>query len=118
MAFAFLKSPNETPWDRFSHRMSDALTAASVELRTKHKRRLALGSPVKLGTDQGDLVRVPIIVSGGAREYAIAYLTVANLSERPDHRRLERIAMEAVVAALPYVNSAPAKPGDVLYTYP
>lgn len=118
MAFAFLKSPNETPWDRFSHRMDGALHAASTELRTRYQRRLQLGSPVKLGTEQGDVVRVPIEVHGGPRAFAIAYLTVSDVSERPDQRRLERIAMDAAAAALPYAESAPAKPGDVLYTYP
>ena len=58
MALSFFKSPNEEPWDRFSHRMNRALEAASVELKHKHQRRLQLGSPVKMPGDTADLIRV------------------------------------------------------------
>lgn len=118
MALSFFKSPNEEPWDRFSHRMNRALEAASVELKQKHQRRLQLGSPVKMPGDTADLIRVPIEVRGGAPEYAIAYLEIDELGGRADQRKLETIAMDAVQAALPYAQAPPEKPGDILFRYP
>lgn len=118
MALSIFKSPQEEPWDRFSHRMNRTLDAASVELKGRHQRRLQLGSPVKMPADPVDLIRVPIEVRGGAREYAIAYLDISELRGTPDQRRLEAIAMDAAQAALPYVQAPPEKPGDLLYTYP
>jgi hypothetical protein len=118
MALSIFKSPQEEPWDRFSHRMNRSLDAASVELKGRHKRRLQLGSPVKMPSDPVDLIRVPIEVRGGPREYAIAYLEIGDLRSNPDQRRLEAIAIDAARTALPYVQTPPEKPGAVLYTYP
>ncbi|MGE0538641.1 MAG: hypothetical protein AB7R89_00475 [Dehalococcoidia bacterium] len=118
MALSFFKSPNEEPWDQFSHRMNRALEAASVELKQKHQRRLQLGSPVKMPGDPADVVRVPIEVRGGAHQYAIAYLDIDALGGRTDQRKLEAIAMDAVQAALPYAQTPPAKPGSILFRYP
>src|SRR5215213_9630929 len=118
MAFSFLKSPTEEPWDRFARRMNRALDSASVELKGKHQRYLRLGSPVKLGDDAGDIVRAPIEVRGGNHEYAIAYLQIADVAHRPTQRRLEAIAFDAAQAAMPYAAAAPDKPADVLFSYP
>ena len=117
MALSFFKSPNEEPWDRFSHRMNRALEAASVELKQKHQRRLQLGSAVKMPGDAADVIRVPIEVRGGAHQYAIGYLDIDEL-RKPDQRRLEAIAMDAMQAALPYAQTPPANPGSVLFRYP
>jgi hypothetical protein len=118
MALSIFKSPNEEPWDRFSHRMNRALDSASVELKNRHQRRLQLGSPVKMPGEAADVIRVPIEMRGGTREYAVAYLDINDLRGNPDQRRLETIAREAVQAALPYAHTPPEKPGDVLLTYP
>jgi hypothetical protein len=118
MALSFFKSPNEEPWDRFSHRMNRALEAASVELKQKHQRRLQLGSAVKMPGDTADVIRVPIEVRGGAHQYAIGYLDIDELRGRTDQRRLEAIAMDAAQAALPYAQTPPANPGSILFRYP
>lgn len=117
MALSFFKSPDEEPWDRFSHRMNGALDAASAELKSRHQRRLQLGSAVKMPGEATDVIRVPIEVRGGAHEYAIAYLDVTE-ARAADQRRLEAIAADAVQAALPYAQAPPAKPGAVHFTYP
>jgi hypothetical protein len=104
MALSIFKSASEAPWDRFSHRMDRALDAASVEFKSKHRRHLRLGSPVRLGGATSDIIRVPIEVHGGRHEYAIAYLEVKDLKDGSvDSRRLETIAMEAASAAQPYI---------------
>lgn len=118
MAFSIFKSPNEEPWDRFSHRMRRALDAASVEFRDRHQRHLALGSPVKVAADGGDLIRVPIEVRGGPSQYAIAYLHVTRMDAKDDNRRMEAVAQEAVRAAEPYAAEPPAKPGQLMISYP
>lgn len=118
MALSLFKSANETPWDRFSHAMDHALTGASGEFRRQHHRRLALGSPVRIAEAGGDVVRLPIEVRGGVREYAIAYLHVVDVREKPNSARLQEIARDAVQAAEPFAESPPAKPGETVLRYP
>lgn len=118
MALSIFKSSTEEPWDRFCHTMGRALDAASAEFRGRHNRRLALGSPVKVGEEGGDITRVPVEVRGGAREYAIAYLHVKSLAGKSDARRMAAVAQEAVRAAEPYAAEPPAKPGRLVITYP
>jgi hypothetical protein len=117
MALSIFKSPVEEPWDRFSTKVNRALESASLELRARYQRHLRLGSPVKISEDQGDMIRVPIEVRGGTRQYAVAYLEVHNLRGQPDERRIEAIARDAALAALPYAQTPPEKPGDVVFRY-
>ncbi len=58
---------------------------------------MRLGSPVLIGTPGGDVIRVPVILKGGAREVPVAYVRI----EKPDvdkarisalARRLESMA--------------------------
>ena len=118
MALSIFKSPDEEPWDRFCNRMERALAAASGEFRRRHDRQIALGSPVKLAEAGEDVIRAPIEVRGGPREYSVAYLHVKNVEGRLDERRLASIAQEAVRAAEPYAEAPPEKPGQTVLTYP
>jgi hypothetical protein len=119
MALAFFKSPQEEPWDRFSHRMDRALDAASSTFKARHNRHLRLGSPVKLPGGESDVIRVPIEVRGGPYEYAIAYLeTRGGELGKADGRRMDAIAREAAQAAAPYLDARPEKPGEVVFRYP
>ena len=118
MALSIFKSPDEEPWDRFCRKMDGALQAASADFSRRHERWLRLGSPVKVSDEGGDVIRAPIEVRGGRREYAIAYLHVKEGDGKVDPRRLEAIAREAAQTAEPYATEPPAKPGEVLLTYP
>jgi len=118
MALSIFKSRDEEPWDRFCQRMDRALQAASADYRRRHQRSLMLGSPVKVAGEGGDLIRAPIEVRGGRREYAFAYLQAKLADGKLDQRRLDAIARDAARAAEPYATEPPAKPGDVLLTYP
>ena len=118
MALSIFKSRSEEPWDRFSHRMNRALETASAAFRQRHRRELRLGSPVKVSGTDADIIRAPIEVCGGTREYAIAYLEAKGLDGKLDDRRLEAIARAAAEAAEPYAERPPDKPGDVVLTYP
>ncbi len=118
MALSIFKSPTEEPWDRFCQQMDRALRSASADFSRRHERSLRLGSPVKVPAGEEDAIRVPIEVRGGRREYAVAYLEAKRLDGKLDRRRLDTIAREAAQAAEPYATEPPAKPGDVLLTYP
>jgi hypothetical protein len=119
MAPSLFKSPQEGPWDQFSHRMDRALDSASSIFKARHNRYLRLGSPVKLPGADADLIRTPIEVRGGPYEYAIAYLEAsANQLEKSDTRRMDAIARDAAEAAEPYLEKRPDKPGDVVFRYP
>ncbi len=118
MAFSFLKSPSEEPWDRFSHAVGRALADASGEFSRQYNRRIALGSPVKISEAHDDVIRVPIEVRGGAPEYAIAYLHAKDIGGRLNHERIRRIAGEAVSTAEPYATTPPREPGETVITYP
>ena len=119
MALSIFKSPTETPWDRFSHRMDRALDSASSAFKARHQRHLRLGSPVKMPGGDDDIIRVPIEVRGGPYEYAIAYLEAHSSDlEKSDSRRMDAIAREAAQAAEPYLDRRPEKPGEVVFRYP
>ncbi len=118
MALSIFKSRDEEPWDRFCRRMDRALQSASADFSRRHERWLRLGSPVKVAAEGGDVIRAPIEVRGGRREYAIAYLHVKQPDGRVDERRLDAIAREATQAAEPYATEPPAKPGEVVLSYP
>ena len=119
MALSIFKSKQEEPWDRFHQRMGRALESASGGFRRQRGRYLYLGSPVKLGTAEGDIIRAPIEVRGGTDEYAIAYVhaRAAELG-KADARRMETIAREAAQAAEPHLEQRPEKPGEVVFSYP
>lgn len=118
MALSLFKSPTEEPWDRFSNRMNRALRAAAGDFSRRHNRSIGLGSPVRVAEPDGDVIRAPIEVRGGPREYAVAYLHVKDLGGKPDPRRIDAIARAAVQAAEPYAETPPAKPGETMLTYP
>ena len=118
MALSIFKSPDEEPWDRFSHQMNRALASASGDFQRRYNRTVRLGSPVKVAEAGGDVIRVPVEVRGGAREYSVAYLHVKEIPKRLDGSRIQAIARDAVKAAEPFGETPPAKPGETVLTYP
>jgi hypothetical protein len=120
VVWSIFTSPQETPWDRFSKQMNTALRSASAQFAMKTKRRIALGSPVKISEAGGDLIRVPIEMKGGNREFSVAYLHVKSpeIDGVLNNGRLNDIARAAVQASEPYVDRMPDKPIDVVLTYP
>lgn len=118
VAHALFKSISETPWDVFSQAMSKALASAGADFARRHDRTLGLGSPVKLSEAGGDIIRLPIEVRGGRREYAIAYLHIKGVERKPDAARVRALAEEAVRIAEPYALTPPEKPGQVVLNYP
>jgi hypothetical protein len=117
VALSIFKAKAEEPWDRFSHAMNRALDAASVELRNRHGRQLRLGSPVLMSDATGDLIRAPVELRGGQREFSVLYLEIRDPG-KTDGRRMEAIARQAVEAAQPYVETPPDKPGAIVVSYP
>lgn len=118
MALPFFKSRTEETWDRFSHAMNSALADASAQFIRDHNRRIALGSPVKVAEDGGDIIRVPIEVRGGVPQYAVAYLIVKDINRPLNRERIRQIAEEAVRIAEPYATTPPKEPGAAVLTYP
>ena len=112
------KSATETPWDSFTKEMNRTLRSVSHDLLLRHNRRIALGSPVKLAEADGDVVRMPVEVRGGPREYSVAFLHVQDVGKKPDARRMQAIAREIVSIAEPYITTPPAKPNQAVVTYP
>jgi hypothetical protein len=113
------KSDVEIPWDSFVRSMEPILKRVSRGFRQRHHRTLALGSPARVSTDRGDVIRLPIEVRGGEREYAVAtVLITSELKRFYDETRLEQIAREAVAAAEEHPTEPPAKPGRLVLEYP
>jgi hypothetical protein len=63
-------------WWKFSRKLENTLRSASGRLDPDGKRRLRLGSPVLIGRPAGDVMRVPVILSGGRREFPVGYLVI------------------------------------------
>jgi hypothetical protein len=63
-------------WWKLSRTFDSALHSASGRLDSDGKRRLRLGSPVLIGRPTGDVMRMPVILSGGKREFPVGYVTV------------------------------------------
>jgi hypothetical protein len=118
MALSIFKSTDEVPWDRFSNRLARILRSESGGFTRRHHRTVALGSPVKITEAGSDLIRIPLEVRGGPREYAIAYLHVRHMDNKLDERRLQSIVEEAIRAADAHPASPPADPGALVLTYP
>ncbi len=113
------KSDAEVPWDSFVRAMDPVLQRAARGFRIRHKRALALGSPARVSTPAGDVIRFPIEVRGGEREYAVATVFVkGELKRFYDETRLEQIAREAVEEAEKHPLTPPAKPGSLVLNYP
>lgn len=120
MALLFFKSQSEAPWDRFHQEMNRFLASAAAPFAQRHDRRLRLGSPVRVAEPGGDVIRLPVEVVGGTREYSIAYLVVkaGDLNGKLNAARLRAIAEELVSAAEPYAETAPSHPGATIVRYP
>ncbi len=113
------KSDAEVPWDSFVRAMNPVLKRAGRGFRLRHQRSLALGSPVRVNTPAGDVIRFPIEVRGGEREYAVATVMVrGELKRFYDETRLEDIAREVAAEAEKYPLTPPVKPGDLVLHYP
>ena len=114
-----IKSIDEAPWDAFNRTMGAALKRASGGLRRRTGRSLVVGSPVRVASAGGDIVRFPIELHGGEREYAVAtVLVTAHLKQHYDEHRLDQIAREATTSAEAHISEPPAKPGSLVLTYP
>ena len=118
MALSLFKSPQEEPWERFSRAMDRALKSASADFSRRFNRTVRLGSPVKLAEAGADVIRVPVEVRGGPRQYAVAHIHIKDIDKKPDGGRIQALAREAVRAAEPYGEAPPAKPGETVLTYP
>lgn len=113
------KSDVETPWDSFVTTMNPVLKRVSRGLRQRYNRTLALGSAARVDTNGGEVIRIPIEVRGGEREYAVATLLITTALKRHyDVGRLEDIAKAALAAAEEYPTEPPAKPGQLVLSYP
>lgn len=116
---SIFKSEQEEPWQRFEKTMGPVLDKASRRFRGQYGRTLAMGGATRLATAEGDVIRFPIEVRGGDREYAVATVLLSGSARRfYDKGRLEQIARAAVQAAEQYHLEPPAKPGDLVLTYP
>lgn len=112
------KSATETPWESFTKEMNRTLRSVSHDLLSRHNRRITLGSPVKLSGTEGDVVRMPVEVRGGPREYSVAFLHVNGVNRKLDSHRMQAIAREIVSIAEPFITTPPAKPNQAVITYP
>ncbi len=113
------KSDVEIPWDSFVHTMEPILNRVSRRFRNRYKRRLTLGSPVRVSTPKGESVRFPIEVRGGDREYSVATIYInTGLQRFYDENRLEDLAKAATAEAEKYPTEPPPKPGNLVLTYP
>lgn len=113
------KSETEIPWDSFVKAMEPILKRASRRFRSRHKRELILGSPVIAGTQSGQAIRFPIEVRGGDREYSVATVYITRgYGQHYDDNRLEDIAKTVAAEAEKYGAEPPAKPGQLVLTYP
>lgn len=113
------KSDVEIPWDSFVRSMEPVLNRLSRGLRQRYDRTLALGSPARVNTDRGDVIRFPIEVRGGEREYSVATVYINNELKRfYDEGRLEQIARQALQVAEQYPVNPPPKPGQLVLNYP
>jgi hypothetical protein len=74
-------------WWKLSSRLEKALRDASNRLDVDGKRSLKLGSAVLIGTANGDVMRVPVILQGGSRELPVAYIRIEN--PRVDSGRID-----------------------------
>jgi len=66
-------------WWKLSRRFERALQAASNRIDPDGGRRLKLGSPVLVGRPNGDVMRMPVVLTGGQRELPVGYLVVENV---------------------------------------
>jgi hypothetical protein len=113
------KSDAETPWDSFVHTMDPVLKRVARGFRQRYGRTLALGSAVRVNTDSGEVIRIPIEVRGGEREYAVATVVINGALKRHyDEGRLEAIAKAALAAAEEHPTAPPPKPGGLVLRYP
>jgi hypothetical protein len=118
MAPPFFKSKTETPWDNFTHAMNRALRSVGHDFLLRHNRRITLGSPVLMAETEARTVRIPVEVRGGPRQYSVAFLNVRDVDKKPNSRRIQELARELVRIAEPYATTPPAKPNQVVLTYP
>jgi hypothetical protein len=77
-------------WWKLSRRFERALQSASNRIDSDGIRRIGLGSPVLIGRQAGDVMRVPVILRGGKRELPVGYLVIE--STRVDGRRIDALA--------------------------
>lgn len=113
------KSDVEIPWDSFVRTMEPVLRRSSRGFRQRYGRTIALGSPARVATEKGDIIRIPIEVRGGEREYAVAtVLITGELKRFYDEHRLEEIAKAVVAAAEQHATEPPARPGSLVLNYP
>jgi hypothetical protein len=113
------KSDVEIPWDSFTRTFRPVLKRASRGFRQRYGRTLDVGSPVRVAAERADLIRVPIEVRGGEREYAVATLLISGgLKVHYDEHLLEQIAKAALAAAEAHPTEPPPNPGALVLAYP
>jgi hypothetical protein len=103
-------------WWKLSARIDKALRDASQRLDPDGKRSIALGSPVLLGAPDGDQIRVPVILRGGAREFPIAYLRIERTGV--DRGRIDALARRLEALARPALaggSAGAAREAEILY---
>jgi hypothetical protein len=102
-------------WWKFQRKLDSALRSASERLDSDGKRRLRLGSPVLIGVPTGDVMRMPVILSGGKREFPVGYVMVEDT--RIDKGRMASLSQRFEARARAVIDEGRETPiaDDVAY---
>jgi hypothetical protein len=104
-------------WWKLRDKIDGSLRSASRTLDTDGHYSLRLGSPVLIGRADIDVMRVPIILAGGARERPVAYLVIEDT--KVDGGRIKRLSSDSERLARAAIAGTKSTPGkDLELTYP